>query len=99
VVQRLDRFVPGVHDSPALHEIVRALFTGEEAELAARMPLDLTTAPALAKRWRCAEADAEAATSAGRPAAAEAAHHRAADAVRHARRQGYFPARRRGRHG
>ena len=36
--ERLDRMVTGAPDSPALQQLLRLLFTPEEAELAARMP-------------------------------------------------------------
>jgi Pyruvate/2-oxoacid:ferredoxin oxidoreductase delta subunit len=56
----MDQYVPGIFDSPTLHEILRVLFTDEEAELAALMPLDFTTPAAMAKKWRCPESDARA---------------------------------------
>jgi NAD-dependent dihydropyrimidine dehydrogenase PreA subunit len=48
--QRLDRNVTGAPDSPALMKILRILFSGEEADLAARIPTRLTSIPALAAR-------------------------------------------------
>jgi ferredoxin len=48
--QRLDRNVTGAPDSPTLLEILRTLFSPEDAELAARIPTRLTTIPDLAGR-------------------------------------------------
>jgi len=47
--ERLDRMVTGAPDSPVLQQILRLLFTPEEAELAARIPT-LCSLKALAKR-------------------------------------------------
>ena len=47
--ERLDRMVTGAPDSPALQQILRLLFTPEEAELAARMPT-LCSVRSLAKQ-------------------------------------------------
>jgi ferredoxin len=48
--QRLDRNVTGAPDSPTLIEILRILFSVDEAELAARIPTRLTSIEDLARR-------------------------------------------------
>jgi ferredoxin len=55
LVRRLDQYVLGISDTPTVHDILRVLFTEEEAELAALMPVDFTTPAAMAKKWRCSE--------------------------------------------
>jgi Pyruvate/2-oxoacid:ferredoxin oxidoreductase delta subunit len=55
--KRLDRFVPGVYDSKHLYEILKILFTDEEAKLCSLMPLNFTTVKQLSKIWKKKEAD------------------------------------------
>jgi len=48
--QRLDRNVTGAPESPQFREILKLLFTREEAELAQRVPTQLTSVARLAER-------------------------------------------------
>jgi len=48
--QRLDRNVTGAPDSPTLMKILRILFSRDEADLASRIPTQLTSIPDLAER-------------------------------------------------
>jgi len=47
----MDRAVPGIHDSEHLYEILKLLFTDEEARLCSLMPLNFFTVPQIAKVW------------------------------------------------
>jgi len=48
--KRLDRFPIGAPPAPALYEILRMLYTEEEAEVGARMPIRFTDLQGIAKR-------------------------------------------------
>ena len=48
--KRLDRFPIGAPPAPALYEILRMLYTEEEAEVGARMPIRFTDLKGIAKR-------------------------------------------------
>ncbi len=48
--KRLDRTVTGAPDSPALRKILRVLFSQEDAELATKLPLQLTPVDALSQK-------------------------------------------------
>jgi Pyruvate/2-oxoacid:ferredoxin oxidoreductase delta subunit len=50
--RRLDRFPIGAPPAPALFEILKRLYTEEEAEIACRMPLRFTGADGIARRTR-----------------------------------------------
>ncbi|MDH3237180.1 MAG: 4Fe-4S dicluster domain-containing protein [Deltaproteobacteria bacterium] len=48
--KRLDRFPIGAPSAPALYEILRQLYTEEEAEIASRMPIRFTDIAGIARR-------------------------------------------------
>jgi formate hydrogenlyase subunit 6/NADH:ubiquinone oxidoreductase subunit I len=48
--KRLDRFPIGAPPAPALHEILRRLYSEEEAEIACRMPIRFTDIRGIARR-------------------------------------------------
>jgi ferredoxin len=48
--KRLDRFPIGAPPAPALYQILKRLYTGEEAEIAARMPIRFTDLAGIARR-------------------------------------------------
>jgi len=48
--KRLDRFPIGAPPAPALYEILKALYTEEEAEVGARMPIRFTDLAGIARR-------------------------------------------------
>ena len=50
--RRLDRFPIGAPPSPALYEILKRLYTEEEAEIACRMPIRFTGIAGIARRTR-----------------------------------------------
>jgi len=50
--RRLDRFPVGAPPAPALFEILKRLYTEEEAEIACRMPVRFTGIAAIARRTR-----------------------------------------------
>lgn len=54
--QRLDRNVTGAPDSPVFQDILRLLFSPEEAAVAARLPTRLTSLTALSRRLGLPEA-------------------------------------------
>ena len=48
--KRLDRYPIGAPPAPALHEILRRLYSEEEAEIACRMPIRFTDIRGIARR-------------------------------------------------
>ena len=53
--KRLDRFPIGAPPAPALYEILKRLYTEEEAEVGARMPIRFTDLAGIAKRTKKSE--------------------------------------------
>jgi len=49
--RRMDRSIPGIFDSDTLYEILKVLFTDEEALLCSQMPLTYFTVQEIAGRW------------------------------------------------
>jgi Pyruvate/2-oxoacid:ferredoxin oxidoreductase delta subunit len=58
--KRMDRFVPGIYDSKNLYEILKILFTDEEAKLCSVMPLNYVSVKKMAEIWNKTEKEAEA---------------------------------------
>ena len=56
----MDRFVPGIYDSKNLYEILKILFTDEEAKLCSVMPLNYVSVKKMAEIWNKTEKEAEA---------------------------------------
>jgi Pyruvate/2-oxoacid:ferredoxin oxidoreductase delta subunit len=56
--KRMDRFSPGIHDSESLYEILKILFTEEEAKICSVMPLTGFTIPQIANIWKKSEEEA-----------------------------------------
>jgi hypothetical protein len=53
--KRLDRFPIGAPPASALYEILKRLYTEEEAEIAARMPIRFTDLAGIARRTKKSE--------------------------------------------
>jgi len=58
--KRMDCSVPGVYDSKNLYEILKILFTDEEAKLCSVMPLNYVSVKKMAGIWNKSEQEAEA---------------------------------------
>jgi len=56
--KRMDQFVPGIFDSEYLYEILKIIFTDEEAKLCSVMPLTYFSLKKIAKIWRKTEDEA-----------------------------------------
>ena len=50
--QRLDRNVTGAPDSPVFTQILKLLFSTEEADIARQMPTQFTSLGRLARSWK-----------------------------------------------
>jgi len=57
--KRMDRFIPGIYDSKTLYELLKILFTDEEARLCSVMPLTYFSLSDIAKIWNKPEEEAE----------------------------------------
>jgi Fe-S-cluster-containing hydrogenase component 2 len=57
--KRMDRFIPGIYDSNTLYELLKILFTDEEARLCSVMPLTFFSLSDIAKIWTKTEEEAE----------------------------------------
>jgi ferredoxin len=57
--KRMDRSIPGIYDSNTLYELLKILFTDEEARLCSMMPLTQFTRGAIAKIWDKTEDETE----------------------------------------
>ncbi|OPY89049.1 MAG: Ferredoxin [Syntrophus sp. PtaU1.Bin208] len=57
--KRMDRSIPGIYDSATLYELLKILFTDEEARLCSVMPLTYFSLGDIAKIWNKAEEESE----------------------------------------
>ena len=57
--QRMDRSIPGIYDSKTLYELLKIMFTDEEAQLCSAMPLTYFSLSEIAKIWEKPEEEAE----------------------------------------
>ena len=57
--KRMDRSIPGIYDSNTLYELLKILFTDEEARLCSVMPLTFFSLSDIAKIWDKTEEEAE----------------------------------------
>jgi len=58
--KRMDRSIPGIYDSNTLYELLKILFTDEEARLSSQMPLTYFSLSDIAKIWDKTESESEA---------------------------------------
>jgi len=59
LMKRLDQFVPGTPDSKYLYEILKLIFTEEEAILCSVMPLNYFTLTEISQKWGKSKAQSE----------------------------------------
>jgi ferredoxin len=57
--KRMDRSIPGIYDSNTLYELLKILFTDEEAQLCSMMPLTYFTRGDISKIWDKSEEETE----------------------------------------
>ena len=57
--KRMDRSIPGIYDSNSLYDLLKILFTDEEARLCSVMPLTFFTINEISKIWNKSETEAE----------------------------------------
>lgn len=57
--KRMDRSIPGIYDSNSLYDLLKILFTDEEARLCSVMPLTFFTINEISKIWSKSETVAE----------------------------------------
>lgn len=57
--KRMDRSIPGIYDSNSLYDLLKILFTDEEARLCSVMPLTFFTLNEISKIWNKSETEAE----------------------------------------
>jgi len=55
----MDRSIPGIYDSNSLYDLLKILFTDEEARLCSVMPLSFFTINEISKIWNKSETEAE----------------------------------------